>query len=174
MPCRIILGADNQTATLLRTAIDRFYNVDELLFVLQNPLDLVVVASAQIDHHVFVSEEKHEGAFVVQLVHLVEVGHLVDVAKVDDGEILNAVGDAVEHFILSHAFRRPVSAKADDYNALIFAQDGLVDVPASLEMGKNNATHYGRKEESKKLVMGECVAVNADGLPGGRDAAESG
>jgi hypothetical protein len=43
---------------------------------------------------VLVAEEEHDGHRVVQLVHLLEIGHLVDVADVDDGEVLDAVGDA--------------------------------------------------------------------------------
>lgn len=47
-----------------------------LLLVVEGPGDLVVVTGAEIDHDVLVSEEEHHGAGVVQLVHVVEVGHL--------------------------------------------------------------------------------------------------
>lgn len=41
----------------------------------------------------FIAEEEHDCAGVVQLVHLVEVGHFFDVADVDDGEVFDFVGD---------------------------------------------------------------------------------
>jgi hypothetical protein len=62
-----------------------YYN----LLVLHGPVDLVVVACAQIDHDVLVAEEEHDGAGIVQLVHLVEVRHLGDVHQVDHTEVLH-------------------------------------------------------------------------------------
>ena len=163
MPCRVILRADDETASLLRTTVDGLDNVDELLLVLQHPLDLVVVARAQVDHHVLVSEEEHEGALVVELVHLVEVGHLIDVAEVDDGEVLHLIGDAIEHLVLAHAVGAPVSAEPDDYQPFIFAENGLVDVPAGLEMGKHE-THCDIEIDTRiatfrggKFLMMRCA-----------------
>ena len=43
------------------------------LLVFHGPVDLVVVSGAQVNHHVLVAEEEHDGAGVVELVHLVEV-----------------------------------------------------------------------------------------------------
>lgn len=39
----------------------------------------------------FVPEEEHDCHRIVELVHLVEVGYLVDVAEVDDGEVFDFV-----------------------------------------------------------------------------------
>ena len=39
-------------------------------------------------------EEEHDGARVVELVHLVEVRHVVDVHQVDHHEVLALLGDA--------------------------------------------------------------------------------
>ena len=63
-------------------------------------------------------------------VHLLEVGDLVEIADVDDGEVLDAVGDAVEDFVLAHAVGVPVATEANDDKALFLGHDGLVDVPA--------------------------------------------
>ncbi len=41
-----------------------------------------------------VAEEEHEGDGVVKLIHLLKVGNLIEVADVDDGEVLDTVGDA--------------------------------------------------------------------------------
>lgn len=119
MSGRVVLGAHDETAPLLGAPVDRLKDVDELLLVLQHPLDLVVVAGAQVDHHVLVAEEEHERARVVELVHLVEVGHLVDVAQVYDGKVAHLVGDLVQHLVLPHAVRVPVSAEADDDEAVL-------------------------------------------------------
>jgi len=59
----------------------------------------------------------------------------------NDSEILDLVSDAVEHFVLSHAFGRGVLAKPDDDQALVLAEDGLVDVPAAVEVGEDNRSH---------------------------------
>ena len=34
-----------------------------------------------------------------------------------------------------------IAAETDNHYALVFAKDGLVDVPAGLEMGKNDGAH---------------------------------
>jgi hypothetical protein len=46
---------------------------------------------------VLVLVEEHNGHGIVQLVHGVEVLDLVEVDEVDDGEVLDLVGDAVQH-----------------------------------------------------------------------------
>lgn len=90
-----------------------------------------------------VAEEEHDGAGVVEFVHLVKVGDLVDVADVDDGEGLDLVGDLVEDLVLLHACLVPVAAEADDDEALLLGEDGLVDVPAGVEVGDDDGTHSG-------------------------------
>jgi hypothetical protein len=63
---QLTLRTDHQTATLLRTTVDGLDDINQLLLILQNPVQLVVVASTKIAHHVFVAEEEHEGDWVVQ------------------------------------------------------------------------------------------------------------
>ncbi len=64
---RVVLGADDQTAALFRAAVHRLDDVDELLLVLEDPVELVVVAGAKVDHHVFVAKEEHDCARIVEL-----------------------------------------------------------------------------------------------------------
>jgi hypothetical protein len=45
IPCRVILGTDDQTATLLCSTVDGLDDVDQLLLVLKHPIQLIVVAS---------------------------------------------------------------------------------------------------------------------------------
>lgn len=90
------LGTDNETPALLGAAVDGLDDVDELLLVLEDPVELVVVSGPEIAEHVLVAPEEEDGAGVVELVHAVEVGHLVDVGHVDDGEVADELGDFVE------------------------------------------------------------------------------
>ena len=56
----VVLGRDDETAALAGAAVDGLDDVDHLLLVLDGPVDLVVVARAQINHHVLVAEEEHD------------------------------------------------------------------------------------------------------------------
>jgi hypothetical protein len=57
---RIVLWRNHQTSTLLRTLINRLDNVYQLLFVLQHPIQLVIVACSEIAHHVLVPVEEED------------------------------------------------------------------------------------------------------------------
>jgi hypothetical protein len=138
---RVVLRAHDETTPLLRPLVNRLNNIDKLLLVLQHPVQLIVVSRPEVAHHVFVAEEEHHGHRVVELVHLFEVGDLVEVADVDDGEVLDAVGDFVEDFVLAHAVWVPVAAEADYHQAVFFGHDGLVDVPAGDEVGDYDGAH---------------------------------
>ena len=76
MPRAVILRADHQTSALLRSPVNRLNDVNELLLVLQHPVELVVVTGAEIAHHVLVAEEEEDRARVVELVHGVEIRDL--------------------------------------------------------------------------------------------------
>ena len=138
---RVVLGTHDQTSALLGSSVDGLDDINQLLLVLQNPVQLVVVSGSEITHHVFVAEEEHDGHGVVELVHLVEVWHLVQIADVDDCEILDAVGDAVEDFVLAHTVLVPVATEANDDQAVFLGHDSLVDVPAAGQMRKDDGTH---------------------------------
>lgn len=95
-------------------------------------------------------EKEHDCTWVVQFVHCVEIWDAIDVAYVDDGEVFHLFGDLVEHFILAHTCFIVISSEANDHEAFVFGEDGLVDVPAGLEVGKYNGTHG---DESVVCVM---------------------
>lgn len=78
----IVLGCDHETSSLACTPVHRLYDVNEFLLVCHGPVDLVIVTRPKIDHDVLVSEEKHNRARIVQLVHRVEIRHLRNVDKV--------------------------------------------------------------------------------------------
>ena len=60
---------------------------------MNGPVDLVVVTGSQIDHNVLVSEEEHHRAWVVQLVHLVEVWYLGNINQVKASEVAAFLSD---------------------------------------------------------------------------------
>ena len=138
---RVIFGRDNKTTTLLCTFVDGLDDIDELLLIFQDPIKFVVVTSTKIAHHVFVAEEEHDGDRIVEFVHLLEVGHLIEVADIYDGEVLDPVCNLVEHFILTHAIWIPVAAEADYDETFVFSEDGLVDVPGGDKMRDDYRTH---------------------------------
>ena len=41
-----------------------------------------------------VAEKEHERDRIVEFVHLFEIGHLIEVANVEDGEVFDSVGDS--------------------------------------------------------------------------------
>lgn len=88
-----------------------------------------------------VSEEEHQGDRIVEFVHLLEVGDLIEVADINDGEILDSVGDFVKYFVLTHTVRVPVAAKSYHDQSLVLREDGLVDMPTGDKMGNNDGTH---------------------------------
>ncbi|CAN8008174.1 unnamed protein product, partial [Ixodes pacificus] len=132
--CRVVLGGDDQTSALACPPVHGLYDVHHLLLVLQGPVDLVVVARAQVDHDVLVAEEEHDRAWVVQFVHLVEVRHLRDVHQVDGGKGADLLDNAVEDFVHLHAGGVPVVPEADHHHPVLLRQDGLVHLPAIVEV----------------------------------------
>jgi hypothetical protein len=79
-------------------------------------------------------------------IHLLEIGNLIKITDVDNGEVLHTVGDAcgrlveakkgkrrrltIQDFVLSHAIRIPITTEADDDQSLVLGHNRLVDVPA--------------------------------------------
>lgn len=65
VPRGVVLGTDDETAALLGASVDGLDDIDEFLLVFEDEVEFIVVAGAEIDHHVFVSEEEHDCAWVV-------------------------------------------------------------------------------------------------------------
>lgn len=95
----VILRGDDQTPPLSRSSIHSFHNVDELLLVFQSPIDLVVISRTEIDHNMFIAEEKHYRARVIQLVHSVEIWHLWNINKIYNSKILDRLSHRSKNFI---------------------------------------------------------------------------
>ncbi len=121
-------------------------------------------------------------------VHLLEIGDLIEITDVDDGEVLDTVGDAcgnlagakkgtrgrltIEDFVLAHAIRIPITTEADDDQALVLGHNRLVDVPASdchriskiipLLLSRSR----GGEEQAPKAYVDSCHKSQAE-LPQG-------
>jgi hypothetical protein len=89
-----------------------------------------------------IPKEKHQCHRIVKLVHDIKILDLVQVAQVYDGEVLDAVGDLVEHFVHGHAVGVGVTTEADYHEALFFGEDCLVHVPAGAEMREGDGSHF--------------------------------
>ena len=112
IPSTVVLRRHNQTSTLLRPPIYRLNDINKLLLILQHPVQLVIISRSKITHHVFVTEEEHDSARIVQLVHGLEIGDFVEIAEVDGAKVLYTV-DLVEYLVLRHAVGVRVPAEAD-------------------------------------------------------------
>jgi len=115
-----------------------------------------------------IPEEKHEGHWVVEFVHLLEVRYLVEVADVEDGKVFDPVGDAVEDFVLSHAIGVPIATEANYDEPLFFRHDGLVNVPvrkrvrevlvrAEMEVDYQPVTRWGKTTEPMAHCFGSVL-----------------
>ena len=84
--CRVVLRRYHKTTALARSRVHNLHDVDEFLFIVHGPVDLVVIARSQVNHDVLISEEKHYCARIIKLIHRVEIGNLVDVHTVKYGK----------------------------------------------------------------------------------------
>lgn len=128
------------------------------MFVIQSPVDFVVVARAKIDHDVLVAVKEHDSARVIEFIpkrkkrmdggrnqtflctsslHRVEVGHFGDVDEVDDAKVLHVFSQGVENFIHRHTCLVPVMPKPDSDDFIFFREDGLVHCPTRVKVRKH-------------------------------------
>ena len=66
------------------------------MLIFEDPVEFVIIPGAKITHHVLVAEEEHKRDGIVKFVHLFEVRNLVEVANINNGEILNTVSNACD------------------------------------------------------------------------------
>ena len=62
-----------------------------------------------------------------------EIGKFINVHYINDGEILDLVGNAKTH-VLDHTCLVAITPEADDNDTLVFGLDSLVDLPPAVEM----------------------------------------
>lgn len=104
-----------------------------------------------------IAEEEHERDWIVEFVHLLEIGDLVEVADIDNGEVFDEISDFIKNLIHTHAVWVPVTAEADDYQSLVFGQDRLINVPCCDKMRNDDGTH----------IVGFLVSLGVGGSSGG-------
>lgn len=77
-------------------------------------------------------------------VHVIKVGDFGYIANVNDSPFLNQGRNFGEDFVHDVEVGIVVwVAEADDDKAVVFAEDGLVDVPACDEVGEKDGAHVG-------------------------------
>ena len=64
------------------------------MLIVHGPVNLIVVTRSEVNHYVFVSEEKHDRAWVIELIHGVEVRDLLYINAIDYSKVLDFIGDA--------------------------------------------------------------------------------
>lgn len=127
--CGIVFGANNKTASLGCATVHSLDEINHFLLAVDGPVDFVIIACAKIDHNMLVSVEKHNSARIIELVHLVKVGYLSRVDQVHDGKVFDALGYTKECLVHYHTRFVPVMSKAQNYDAVFFRQNGLIDMP---------------------------------------------
>lgn len=64
----------------------------------------------------FVAEEEHHRAGVVQFVHFIEVRYFRNIDQIDDCKILYFLGNAVHDLVHFHARGIPIVSETNDLN----------------------------------------------------------
>ena len=106
MTGRVILRTVDQTSSLLSAFVNNLQDINHLLLIVQHPVDLVVITRTKVTHHMLISEEEHDRASIVELVHLIESRYSVwtIVAFVEDTPISRDAGTLLKDFVLTLAF----------------------------------------------------------------------
>src|SRR6266540_3297122 len=95
----VVLWRIHLTMAFPGTPVDSLNNVNELLLVLQGPVDLVIVSCPKINQNVLIPEEEHHCRRIIQLIQGVEIRNPGDVNKVDNCKVLYGLSYCCQHFI---------------------------------------------------------------------------
>jgi hypothetical protein len=94
---QLTLRANHQTSTLLCATVDSLDDIDQLLLVLQDPVELVVVSSTKVAHHMFIAEEEHKGDWIVEFYEK-DISASLE-KKMPDGQDNNTITDGHSPYI---------------------------------------------------------------------------
>lgn len=120
---RVVSRANYEAFAFACASVDYLQYVDHFLFVFERPRHFVVVSSAEVDHDMAISEEKHDGARIVQLVHRIKVRYLLDVHHVEDCEVLDHLRALDEDLVHLHAVGLGVASKPYAHDAVFLTQN---------------------------------------------------
>ena len=65
VPEGVIFGCHNKSFSLSGSPVNYFTDINKVLWLFEHPVDFIIVASAGIDHDMFVSVKEHESHFIV-------------------------------------------------------------------------------------------------------------
>ena len=80
---------------------------------------------------------------------------------VDDGKVLDVLGNAGKHLVHLHTHRIMVMPKSHDDDAVTFGHDGLIDGPARTEVRKH--VRHGNREEEDEATDGAGLKMQRAG-----------
>ena len=64
--------------------------------------------------------EEHDGTWIVELVHAIEIRYESGIDEVDDGKVAHLLTDAIERFVHLSADGIVIMAEANDDDAILF------------------------------------------------------
>lgn len=111
----VILRGHNQAFSFAGPAVDDFADIDQVLRLFEDPVDLIIVAGAGVDHDVLVAIEEHQSHLVVELVHGVEIRYFSNIHDIKGDEVAELIGYLHDDFVHNHAGRVPVVTPPDHY-----------------------------------------------------------
>ena len=111
---RIIFWCNNQSFSFPSSPVDDLADINEVLRFFENPVDLIIISCAGIDHDVFVSVEEHECHLIIELIHGVEIGYLGDIGDIESDKVAQFVGHFSDDLVHDHTRRVPIVPESND------------------------------------------------------------
>lgn len=152
---RVVLGRRHEPLALAGAAVHHLQDVDQLLLVREVEVELVVVARAEVAHHVPVAEEEHHRHRVVELVHLVEVRHHRRVARIHRCKLRHQRRRLVEQLVHLQHLPGPWVPETHHHQPVFLRENRLVDVPACAQVWQKHRAH----------VLSGCLSFFLSRLP---------
>ena len=125
----VVFWRDNQPFPLSCSSVNHFKYIYHILLAGQRPVHLIVISCSKVNHNMSISEEKHSGARIIELIHCVEVWNLCYINKVNNCEVADFLCTFIQNFILLHAGWIPVMAKPNADYSIFLWKDCLVYFP---------------------------------------------
>lgn len=138
---RVVLRGHHKPLALAGATVDDLEDVDELLLVREVEVKLVVVARAEVAHHMPVAVEEHHRHRVVELVHLVEVRHRRCVTRVHRRKLRHQRRRLVQQLVHLEHLPGTRVPEPDHHKSVLLRENRLVDVPARPQVWQKHRAH---------------------------------
>jgi hypothetical protein len=94
--------------------------------------------------------EKHDGAWVVELVHCIEIFNFFIIDLINYSKVPERVLDLEKHVVHFHAIRIIVFAEPDNYKFALFVHYCIVNLPAGHQL-LDHISHFFLFSGKKKI-----------------------